>query len=205
MRSNIKLIVAIVIAIGAVVWAVTSVRSMSYSGTNLNFPVGSGPVKVNNTGDAPVTVQLVSPGTRSFTVTTTIEGAGGTSVKQGTGAATTQLFEVVLPSGVNTFTVTRGTGVTVAAQSETRLEVTVQPLPESDTRMTLIIAAVVILGSLFYASKTTGHRWISMLRNRVTGKTAPVPVIPVVATAAAGQGPEMRAYGDNRADITPRS
>lgn len=204
MRTNIKLIVALVIAIGAVLWADTSVRSMSYSGTNLTFPVGSGPVKVNNTGDAPATVQLTSLGTKTFTVTSTIEGAGGTSVKQGTGAASTQLFEVILPPGVNTITVTRGTGVTAAAQSDTRLEATVQPLPESDTRMTLIIAAVVILGALYYASRTTGHRWVSMLRNRATGKTAPVPVVPVAVTASAGQGAELRAYGDNRADITPR-
>lgn len=202
MRNTIKLIIALVIALGAVVWAVTSVRSQYYSGSSLNFAVGSGPVKVNNMGDSPVPVQLVSSGTRSFTVTSTIEGVSGNSVRQGTGAATTQLFEILAPAGVNTLTVTRGSGVNFTAQSDTSLDVMVQPLPESDTRMTLIIAAVVVIGSLFYASKTTDHRWLPMLRTRMVANRT--PIVPVAASASAGQGPEMRAYGDNRADISPR-
>jgi hypothetical protein len=72
-------------------------------------------------------------------------------------------------------------------------------MSESDMRSTLIVAAVVILGGLFYISRSTGHSWISTLR----GKVPPVqPTVPTVVSAAAGQGTEIRTYGDNRANIS---
>jgi hypothetical protein len=190
--------VALVVIVGALFWAVNSITPSSYAGTDLNFVVGAGAVTVTNPSDVPVPVQLVSPGTRTFSVVSTITGVSGTSTTQGTGSDRAQLFEFAPPSGVSEFTVTRGTNVSLVANTDTKLDVNVQPLTETAVRTTLIAAGIVILGTLYYISRTTGHRWIARLRQQAL----PVPVAqPIVASAAAGQGPEVRAYGDNRANI----
>lgn len=199
MKLYLKIFVASVVIIAALFWAVNSISTRSYSGTELNFTVGQGAVTVTNPQDVPVPVQLVSPGTRAFSIVSTIAGVSGSSIVQGTGSARTQLFEFAPPSGVSQFTVTRGSNVSLVANTDTSLDVSVQPLNETDTRTTLIVAVLVILGGLYYISKTTGHRWIARLR----GQVAPAPVgQPLVQSALGGQGPEMRAYGDNRADIS---
>ncbi len=199
MKSYLKIFVALVVIIGALVWAVDSLRMRSYSGTDLNFAVGQGAVTVTNSQDAPVPVQLVSPGTRTFSVVSTIAGVSGSSVLQGTGSTRAQLFDLAFPSGESQFTVTRGSNVSFVTTATTRLGVSVQPLNENDARTTLIVAVLVILGALYYISKTTDHRWIAMIRRQVV----PTPIAqPVVQSASAGQGPEMRAYGDNRADVS---
>ena len=199
MKNYLKIVVALVVIIGALVWVVDATRTLSYSGTDLNFGVGQGAVTVNNPQDSPVPVQLVSPGTRTFSVVSAIDGVSGSSVVQGTGSARTQLLELALPSGESQFTVTRGSNVSLVTPPTTRLDVSVQSQNETNTRTTLIVAAVVILAALYYISKTTGHRWLSMIRGQIA--STPV-VLPVVQSASAGQGAEMRAYGDNRADAS---
>jgi hypothetical protein len=92
----------------------------------------------------------------------------------------------------------RGANVSFVANNETKLEATVRPLTPKDTRTTIIVAAVVVLGALFYISRTTGHRWISILRRQKTS----VPALkPVAESPDAGQGHAIRSYGDNRANI----
>jgi hypothetical protein len=166
MKINWKALVALVVIIGATFWAVDTVRSRSYSGSNLNFGVGSGPITVMNPATEPVPVQLVGTGTRSFTISSTIDGVTGSSTREGTGRNTTQLFEFALPPGVSEFTIARGTNVNLVANTETNLEATVQPVSTSESRTTIIAAVVVILGSLFYISSMTGHRWISASRRK---------------------------------------
>jgi hypothetical protein len=166
MKINWKALVALVVIIGATFWAVDTVRSRSYSGANLNFGVGSGTVIVRNPSTEPVPVQLVGTGTRSFTISSTMDGVTGSSTRQGTGRNTTQLFEFQVPPGVSEFTVVRGTNVSLVANTVTNLEATVQLSTESESRTTIIVAAVVILGSLFYISHLTGHRWISASRRK---------------------------------------
>jgi hypothetical protein len=166
MKFNWKALVALVVIIGATFWAVDTVRSRSYSGANLNFGVGSGTVIVRNPSTEPVPVQLVGTGTRSFTISSTMDGVTGSSTRQGTGRNTTQLFEFQVPPGVSEFTVVRGTNVSLVANTVTNLEATVQLSTESESRTTIIVAAVVILGSLFYISHLTGHRWISASRRK---------------------------------------
>jgi hypothetical protein len=97
-------------------------------------------------------------------------------------------------------TVTGSSAVNFAATSTARLEASVQPLNADETRMTLLIAAVIILGSLFFISRTTGHGWLRALRAQRTDPETPVLAPAVVAA----QNQPMRAYGDNRADITER-
>ena len=41
-----------------------------------------------------------------------------------------------------------------------------QPLAASDAKTTTIVAGVVILGALFYLSKTTDHRWLKLIRRQ---------------------------------------
>jgi hypothetical protein len=163
---NWKALVALVVIIGVAFWAVDSVRTRSYSGSDLNFGVGSGQVTVTNASNEPVPVQLMGTGTRTFSISNTIEGVTGSSTRSGTGRNTTQLFEFELPPGVSEFTVGRGTDVNFVANTDTNLEATVQPFDESTSRNNVIVAVVVILGALFYISHLNGHRWISASRRK---------------------------------------
>lgn len=197
MKLYLRIFVASVVAIAAFFWAVNSISTRSYAGTDPNIDIGAGAVTVTNPSDIPVPARLVSPGTRAFSVVSTIAGVSGSSTVQGTGTARTQLFEFASPSGVSQFTVTRGTNVRLVANRDTRLDVSVQSLSETDTRITIMAAGIVVLGALYYISRRTGHRWLARLRPQVT----PAQVAqPFAESAWAGQGPEIRAYDDNRAD-----
>ena len=202
MKIYLKVILSLVVIIAVLIWAVVSAQARTYSGTNLNMEIGQGAVSVTNSQDLPVDVQLVSAGTRSFSVASTIDGVAGSSKTQGTGSARTQLFEFAIPAGVSEFTVTRGTTVRFVSTAPSSLEVYVQPLTESDARTTIIAAAVVMLSALYYISRTTNHRWIAFLRGK------PMPdqtTVPPIVSAATAQGVGARAYGDNRADISTPS
>jgi hypothetical protein len=203
MKINWRVLIAAVVVVGAIVLAVSSVSSRSYSGSNLNFIVGRGPVTVTNPSDQPVAVQLLGKGSRTFSVTSTIGNVAGSSTREGTGSNSPQVFGVELPPGVSEFTVVRGTTTTpdvnFVADTDTRLAVVAQPLNANDARTTIIVAAVVILGALFYMSRATGHLWINTLR----GKTAPAQASkPLVQSATSSQGSPIRAFGDNRVDIS---
>ena len=166
MKLNWKVLLALVVIIGISVWAVESVRSRSYSGTNLNFGIGSGAVTLTNPSSATVPVQLVGTGTRAFSVSSDIEGITGSSTRQGTGRNTTQLFEFQAPPGMSEFTVARGTNVNFAANANASLGATVQPLDETTSRNTILAAAGIVLVALFYISHSNGHRWISVSRRK---------------------------------------
>lgn len=194
-----KFVAAIVIVIGTLFWIVDSVRPRSYSGANLNFALGSGPVTVTNPVDDPVRVQLVSPGTRSFTILSTIDGVSGSSARQGSGSTATQLVEFDLPAGVSEFTLTRGTNVSFVADTMVNLAATVQPTDATQSRTILIVAALVILGILFYMSRLTGHRWISAIRGRNATAQDTSPVVTVAGDG--GQGEAAHSYGDNRVHV----
>lgn len=172
MKVNWRVLLAVVLVVGALVWMVDSLRPRSYSGANLRFGIGSGPVTVTNPSDEPVSVQLVGGGTRSYSVSSTIEGVSGSSTREGSGRNLTNVFSFMLPSGVSEFAVTRGTEVNFVASTESNLEATVQPLGASEARTTLIVGIVVVLGALFYISNTNGHRWISPSRRKAAAEQA---------------------------------
>jgi hypothetical protein len=200
MKFNWKIIVALVLIVAAGYWAMDTTRQRSYSGENLTFGVGSGPVTVTNPSDAPVTVQLVSPETRSFSVSSTLDLETGTSTRVGSGREAAHVFEFALPSGVSTFTVTRGRNVNFVADTETNLQATVQSVNASEANMILIGAAIVILGSLFYISRSNGHRWIAPLRRKQDAALAARQAAAAAADSH-GQGRAVRSYGDNRANV----
>jgi hypothetical protein len=198
MKTYLKIFLALVVIAGSIFWAVNSVRARSYAGTDLRVDVGGGAVTVTNPSEASVPLQLTSPGTRSFSVTSTVSASPASSTTQGEGRDRTQLFEFAVPSGVSEFTVTRGTNVSLIANSDADLQITVQPLPENEARNTLIAVAVVVLGALFFISSLTGHRWISPLRRREDAKQA-LKLSAEKAALMHGQGQTIRPYGDNRA------
>jgi hypothetical protein len=196
MKLNWKILVAFVVLIGAIFWAVDSVRTRSYSGANLNVGVGSGPITIMNPSDETIPVQLIGTGTRSFSVLSTSEDIAGSSTRQGSGRTTNQLFEFNLPPGITELTIaTRGSSVSLVADSTANLDVTAQPLAQSDAQTTLIIAAVVILGSLFYISKATSHRWINRFRKPAPAEDTQPTAVP--ATGNPNVGRDGRMYSDS--------
>jgi hypothetical protein len=192
MKLNWKILIASLLIVVALFWTFDSLRTRSYSGTNLNFGVGGGVVTVTNPSEESIPVQLIGSGTRSFSLTSSIEGVEGNSTRQGTGRESQQLFEFSLPAGVTEFTVVRGEGVNFVSTTDTRLSAVANPVTPDMFRGTLIAAVVVVLGAIFYISSATGHRWLRALRG-----VQPAPV-PVPVAVDAGQGRAMRAYGDNR-------
>jgi len=169
MKINRKIVVAIVVIIGAIVWGVNSINSLSYEGKVLNFSVGSGPVNITNLSDESVAVQLVGTGSRSFSIVNSTFETTGSSKRQGS----TQLFEFDLPSGVNEFSVARGKNITFVSDTETSLGATVQPLNSGDIQSTFILVMIVIAGALYFISRTTEHQWLNDLRQRQAGSTSP--------------------------------
>ncbi len=197
MKINWKVLVALVLIVVVSVWAFDSLRSRSYSGANLTFGVGSGPVTVTNSSDVPVAAQLVGAGARSFSVSSVTEGMSGSSVRQGTGNGSTQLFELMVPPGVSVFTINRGTEVNFVTSDPTVLEATAQPVTDGSRQTMLAIAAVVILGALFFMSRTTNHRWLAMLRGN---KPVALKPVPSALSADGGQGRAIKSYGDSTGD-----
>jgi hypothetical protein len=147
-------------------WGVNSLLNHSYSGTDLNFGVGSGPVTVTNPSDTALPVRLVSTGPGTFTVSSSIPSVTGRSTREGNGRNATQFFDFVLPTGISEFSVVRGANINFVANTDMRLEAVVEPLNAEDSRTTLIVAVIAILGSLFYLSRANGHRWISASRRQ---------------------------------------
>lgn len=197
MKLNWRILVALVVLGGATFWGLDSVRTRSYSGTNLDVAVGSGPVTITNPSAEAFPVKLVGTGTRSFSVSSASSSVSGSSTRQGSGRATTQLFEFDLPAGITELMiVARGTAnVSFVADTASRLGVTVQPLTAGDAQTTLIIAAIAILGSLFYISRATGHRWISRFR-RVDSSLQDTQPNPVAAISDPNKGRDGRMYTD---------
>lgn len=198
--NTLKLVFAAVMIVATLFWAIDSVRPRAYAGSNLTVEVGSGPVSVTNTSDDPVLVQLVSPGTRTFVVSSTTDGVAGTSVRQSSGTTATQLHEFTLPSGQSEFIIVRGNDVSFVSSTDANLAVSVQPADAGQSSTTYLVAGVVILGLLYYLSSQTEHSWMNALRGRVMPVEVTKPVAVVVGDG--GQGPTMKAYGDNRVDTT---
>lgn len=164
MKINWRALIAIVILVGATIWGISSLRTYSYSGTDFNFVVGSGPITVTNPSAIPVPAHLVSA--RVFRVSSSAANLTGRSISQGIGRTATQLFEFTLPFGVNEFTVIGGTNVSFVASTDTPLEAAVYLLNAEDARATFIIIVAVVLGALFLLSSANDHRWISASRRQ---------------------------------------
>ena len=192
---NWKVLLALVLIVGVSYLAVNSVFPRSYSGSALNFAIGSGTVTVTNPSSESIPAQLVG-NSGSYRVSSAIEGLSESPTREGTGTSATYLLEFELPPGETEFSLTRGSNVSFVTTTETVLEATVLPASVSSARTTATIAVIVVLGALFYISRTTGHNWIHIIRRQRTSRTN---LTPVAEGAVAGKGPAYRPYGDNRA------
>ena len=199
MKAILKVLIALVLMAMGVYFAVDSIRPHSYSGNNLSFPVGSSPVRVSNPSDETLLVQVIGTGSRAFSISSTIDGVSGSSIRQGSGRGMTQSFEFGLPPGSSEFTISQGTDVNFVANTTTKLEASIQPLGGSKADATLIVAVAVVLGTLFYISRVNGDHWKSQIRRNdfSTQDTRPIAVIPDSTPDGAS-----RSYVDNRVDTT---
>lgn len=166
MKVNWKAFVTLVVLVGTIYWCIDSLRTRSYSGTNLNFGVGSGPVLVTNPSDGPIPVRLIGAQVGTFIVTSRIEGVAGRSVTQREGRTTTQLFEFALPPGSNEFTVARAADVNFVGSASVPLEATVYPLGTKSSQATVLVTVLIMLASLFFLSRLNDHRWVSASRRQ---------------------------------------
>ena len=195
--NTLKVVLVFVVIVVVAFWAVDSIRSRSYSGTDLSFDTSGGTITITNLSDNPAAAQFTSSGSRTFRVSSTIDGVGGASTRVGTGSTRTYQFDFELPSGTSDFTISGGRGVRFVSATDTELQATVNPMSSESRRNTFIAVAVVILGALFYASHVFNHRWLNMFR---TGTIAPDASSIPPMTSSEAQGRAARSYGDNRAE-----
>lgn len=195
--NTLKVVLAFVMIVGVAFWAVDSVRSRSYSGSDLGFDTAGGTITVTNPSDEPVAAQFIGTGSRSFRVSSTIEGVSGSSTRVESGSNRTHQFDFELPPGASEFTISGGTDVSFVAATDTELQATINPMSSESRRNVFIAATVVIFGALFYVSNVFSHRWLNMLRS---GTIAPDVPASLSVSASESQGPAARTYGNNRAD-----
>lgn len=163
--KTVKVIVAVVIIIGASFWVMSTIRPQYYEGTNLNFPISEGSVEVTNPSDA-LSVQLISSSSRTFRVSSTSEEISGASTRQDNGSNTAQIFEFILAPGTSEFTVLSSADVTFASNTTTNLQAKVNPLSVEATRIRILALVVLIAAILFYISHLYDHLWLSAARRQ---------------------------------------
>jgi hypothetical protein len=112
MNIDRKALVALVLLIVIIIWAVNLIRPRNYSGDHLSFAVGGGTVLIDNPSSESVPVLLSGTGSRAYNLTSSIEGVSGRSTREGSGRTASQVFTFELPSGTSEFVVANGTNVT---------------------------------------------------------------------------------------------
>jgi hypothetical protein len=138
MKINWKAPIVVVLIVGSIYWAVSSLLPISYSASNLNFAIGNGVGTVTNPIYASIPVHLVWSKSHSFIVASATEGITGPSTRPENGSNVTNLFEFELPPGISEFTIARGVDVKFAANTATRLQAMVNPL-NADSSPTIIV------------------------------------------------------------------
>lgn len=172
MKTKIQIAIAVLVIIGASFWAYTSLRPISYSGSNIMFPVGAGHVVIRNTGNEVIPIEMRS-GERSasFRVASAELGLAQSSRRQGTGREAFHAVSFDLPPGQTRIDVASGRDVQLVTRSETRVDAVVTPVAPGTARWIMVLSGAAILWALYYMSRVTDHRWIGALRNRGTGGT----------------------------------
>lgn len=171
MKTKIQIAIALLVIVGVVYWAATSVWPRNYSGSKIMFPIGSGSVVIKNLGDAPIPLELRNGESGTLFRVASAELAITESPKrQGTGRAAYYALPLELPPGQAQINVTRGSGIQLISRSDTQIEATVTPMAASSSRWVLIAAGGVVLWALYYISNATEHRWLMQLRSRFARK-----------------------------------
>lgn len=202
MKINWKVLVAAALIVLVSLWAFDSLRPRFYTDTELNVPLGRGMVTLSNPSEQPLSVQLTGTGSRMFTIVSDDATLHGTSTRQGSGRSVTQLHTLTLPTGVSRFSIVNGSEVRLLANSLNPLEVEIQSTTGSEGTVVVLVTAVVFVSAAFYIFRATGHHLSNPLRRQpVTTPPKPNMFTPVES----GQSRPMRAYGDNRADISEKT
>ena len=167
---NIRVIIALVLLVAVLYFAIGAVGQQTYAGEELTFET-SGIATVVNTGDEPV--NLTATSTRSFTISTDDPDMRTLRAeREGSGRTAVYTIAAELSGGTTELRVTRGSDVNFALTADSAIQATVAARDATGNRNILIAAGVVSLGLLFYMSNTTGHAWLKMLRQRVAGRKA---------------------------------
>ena len=180
MGNKIRIVIALLVIVGISFWSINLVRERSYSGSKFGFKVGSGSVVVTNQGQEPIPVEMRSEGrTANFRVESADLDLKESSKRQTGGRTAYHTVSFELPPGQAKIDVTRGANVFFISASDQRISAVVTPMNPGSVRSTLIFTGLVILGALYYISRTLEHRWIGALRSRFTGrKNRPESVSP---------------------------
>jgi len=164
-KKGLRILISLAVIVGAVYWGYTSTRSKTYSGSELSFEMGGGDTVIKNPSENPVMAQLTTKGSgRNFTVASDALNTTVSSTREGTGANTVNSAEIELPPGSTDLRLTRGSNVTLTVSGETSIEATVSPVSTSRARTIWIIAAVLVIGALYFISGTFEHRWLNRFR-----------------------------------------
>lgn len=164
MRINLKVVVAMVILVGVIYIAYTTVAQQQYSGEQLQFTVNTGSALVENETGEPVAVTMTSG--RVFTVASSESGDDFVSAREGSGRNTRHVAAGELSATSQELRITRGSDVTFDLTGNGSLQVTVTPRSQSEISTIIIVAVVVVAGLLYYISRETKHAWLGMLRRK---------------------------------------
>lgn len=164
-KIDFRVVLTLIVMVMVLFWAFSSTRQSSYSGENLNIPVGNGPTVITNDSSHVLTVQLAASGTRSaFSITSPDAGIPTRATREGSGRNTRHFIDFEVPPGTTQFQVSRGNGITLTTTGQAPVQVVAAPLNEGEVQMTMIIAGVVILIGMVYLSHTTEHSWLKWIR-----------------------------------------
>ena len=198
MKINWRIAAGVIFIIVVGIWMLDSLRLRDYAGGNLNVGIGHGVVTLTNQTDQPIAAQLVSTGSRSFAVSSGVEGLSGTSVRAGTGSATTQTFAFDVPPGVSMFAVPRGTGVSLVTNTSAPLEVTVETQSAGEAQTVRAAGIIVMLLAAYFIYRTVREDQRIAKRRQAIAVDAAKPVVPVTTAAGgANVGRDGRAYSDS--------
>ncbi|MAU01900.1 MAG: hypothetical protein CL608_32585 [Anaerolineaceae bacterium] len=165
MGKKIRMVLAVALVVFVSFWAFNQIRERSYSGSKIAFDVGNGSLVVNNRGQEAIPVEMRSVGRlATFRVESREINLAETSKRQTIGGTTYHVVAFELPPGQTAVEVVRGSDVQFVSNSSQRIDATVTPMNASSTRTTLIFSGIVVLGALYYLSRSVNHQWVGTVR-----------------------------------------
>ena len=170
MGVYVRALAALVVAVIIAVVAFDAARHQTLQGSELGFTVYSGRVALINESGEPVAARLTS--SRAFRIVSADGEVTLDSTREGTGRDLTYVFEGDLPAGNLELQLARGSDVAFQLSAPADITAGVAPRSDSETTTITVLAALAILGALFYASRATGHGWFHAVRRRLSRSTA---------------------------------
>lgn len=170
-KSIVQIVISLAVIALAIFWAFDSTRTQPYTGMDLSVRLGSGTVNVTNPGEETLVAELRSMGTRgTFAIASNNLDLTATSEREGTGSQSVNTMVVDLPPGVTDITLTRGVnaGVILSITGDQAVDIVQEAMTADEARTTWIVAGIVILGSLYFLSNATGHRWLGWVKQRLS-------------------------------------